>query len=121
MLRATVIAMLAGATVLASCTNDSDDVATGGVVHAQLINVVSQSVAKLVTEGFSADDLTVLSAEPVTWPDGSLGCPEPGGMYTQALVPGYRITVSTPDGEVAFHGADGEDPIRCDNPQPPVP
>ena len=30
-------------------------------------------------------------AEPVTWNNGSLGCPEEGHFYTQALVPGYRI------------------------------
>ena len=38
-------------------------------------------------------DLKVLSAEAVTWSDGSLGCPEPGMMYTQALVPGYRVQI----------------------------
>ena len=37
--------------------------------------------------------LTVLSAESVTWSDGSLGCPAPGMAYTQALVPGYRIRI----------------------------
>jgi hypothetical protein len=37
--------------------------------------------------------LTVLSAGSVTWSDGSLGCPEPGKAYTQALVPGYRIRI----------------------------
>lgn len=31
------------------------------------------------------------SFKPVTWNDGSLGCPEPGMNYTQALVPGYEI------------------------------
>jgi len=30
-------------------------------------------------------------AEAVTWPDGSLGCPEPGMFYTQMVVPGYRL------------------------------
>lgn len=33
----------------------------------------------------------VTRAESVTWPDGALGCPEPGQMYTQALVDGYHI------------------------------
>ncbi len=37
--------------------------------------------------------LKVLSAEAVTWPDGSVGCPEPGMLYTQALVPGYRVRI----------------------------
>ena len=35
--------------------------------------------------------MTVISAEAVTFPDGSLGCPQPGMVYTQALVDGYKI------------------------------
>lgn len=35
----------------------------------------------------------LVSAERLTWSDGSLGCPEPGRLYTQALVPGHRIRV----------------------------
>ena len=42
-------------------------------------------------------DIKVLSAEAVTWPDGSLGCPQPGMMYTQALVPGFRIVLQAAD------------------------
>ncbi len=33
------------------------------------------------------------SAEAVTWPDSSLGCPSPGMQYTQALVDGLRVLV----------------------------
>lgn len=29
--------------------------------------------------------------EEVTWPDASLGCPEPGMIYAQVLTPGYRF------------------------------
>ena len=32
--------------------------------------------------------ISVVSAAAVTWSDGSAGCPEPGMLYTQALVPG---------------------------------
>lgn len=39
----------------------------------------------------AAGGARVVRAESVEWPDGSLGCPEPGQMYTQAIVPGYRV------------------------------
>ena len=39
------------------------------------------------------DQLTIERAEAVTWNDGSLGCPEPGMMYTQALVDGYWVVI----------------------------
>jgi hypothetical protein len=35
----------------------------------------------------------VRSIDSVTWRDGSLGCPRPGRLYTQALVPGWRIRI----------------------------
>jgi hypothetical protein len=36
-------------------------------------------------------DISVVLAESLTWRDGSLGCGKPGQMYTQALIPGYRV------------------------------
>ncbi len=63
--------------------------------------------------GADPDGIEVVSAQNVTWRDGSLGCPEPGGMYTQALVDGYRIELEV-DGETFhYHGADGEPPFHC--------
>ena len=39
-----------------------------------------------------ANQITLVSTEPVTWPDGCLGVERPGVMCTQALVEGFRIT-----------------------------
>ena len=51
-----------------------------------------------------AESAVVLTrAEQVTWPDGSLGCPEPGVMYTQTLVPGFRVVAKTAEGELTYH------------------
>ena len=38
-------------------------------------------------------DPDVVSAQAVTWNDGSLGCPEPGQAYTQAVVEGYQVVL----------------------------
>jgi hypothetical protein len=45
----------------------------------------------------------IVSSEAVTWPDGSLGCPEPGRMYTQALVKGHRIRVEAGGTLLDYH------------------
>ncbi|MBC7228094.1 MAG: hypothetical protein H5T61_12840 [Thermoflexales bacterium] len=37
------------------------------------------------------EEIAVASWEPVDWPDTSLGCPEPGMMYAQVIVPGYLV------------------------------
>jgi hypothetical protein len=42
----------------------------------------------------SREQLVVVRAEPAVWNDGSLGCPEPGVMYTQALVKGYWVVIA---------------------------
>lgn len=70
--------------------------------------------------GVAPDDITVVAAERVTWPDGALGCPEGDEMYTQALVEGYRIELDA-DGQTRhYHGQDGDAPFHCADPQPPA-
>jgi hypothetical protein len=53
--------------------------------------------------GLKRTELEVSSAEAVTWPDGSLGCPQPGMMYTQALVPGFRIRIRAGAETLDYH------------------
>lgn len=72
------------------------------------------------SEGVDAGEIEVVTAEDVTWSDGALGCPEPDQMYTQALIPGYRIVLEVDSQEVHYHGAEGAAPTRCDDPQPPA-
>ena len=68
-------------------------------------------------------DIKVMSAEAVTWPDGSLGCPQPGMMYTQALVAGYRIVLQAGDLVLNYHTAARGKPVFCPASRvtPPVP
>jgi len=56
---------------------------------ATVLDPVVAEVARLA--GVPVDQVVVVSAEAVTFPDGSLGCPQPGMVYTQALVDGYKI------------------------------
>jgi hypothetical protein len=44
--------------------------------------------------GATRAQLNVKSAQAVMWSDGSMGCPQPGRMYTQALVPGWLIEIA---------------------------
>lgn len=51
-----------------------------------------------------AESAVVLTrAEQLDWPDGSLGCPEPGRVYTRMLVPGFRVVAKTAEGELLYH------------------
>jgi len=56
----------------------------------------------------------VVSAEAVTWADGSIGCPQPGMLYPQALVPGYRVELRAPDGKLlTFHASRRGTLVQC--------
>ncbi|MCC5949872.1 MAG: hypothetical protein JJT89_15575 [Nitriliruptoraceae bacterium] len=70
--------------------------------------------------GVAESEVMVVTTELVTWSDGAIGCPEPGMMYTQALVEGYRIVFEAGGDTYTYHGAQGQEPFRCDDPQDPV-
>jgi hypothetical protein len=57
---------------------------------ALLVEIVADAAERL---GAAIVDVEVMQARAVTWPDGALGCPQPGIVYTQALVPGYWVVV----------------------------
>lgn len=57
------------------------------------------------TASLSAGDgpAHVVAVSEVTWPDSALGCPQPDEMYTQALVPGYRVRLAAGDTIAEYH------------------
>ena len=70
--------------------------------------------------GVETDAVDIVVAEAVTWSDGSIGCPEAGMMYTQALVPGYRVVLEVDRQQLNFHAAESGDFRFCENPRPPL-
>ncbi len=59
--------------------------------------------------------------ETVTWPDGSIGCPAPEMVYTQALVPGTRIVFSVAGVAYHYHAREGGEPFLCETPAKALP
>lgn len=57
--------------------------------------------------------IQVIVAEAMTWPDSSLGCPQPGRMYAQVLTPGYRIVLRSPKAVYYYHCGQSNNFIRC--------
>jgi hypothetical protein len=62
----------------------------GEVPQAILESILKEAAALAKVE---RREIKIVRAESVVWSDGSLGCPEPGMMYTQMLVNGYWIVV----------------------------
>ena len=63
--------------------------------------------------GLPVERLRVVEAAQVTWPDGSLGCPQDGMGYTQALVRGYRILIQAGDAVIEYHAGSSGEPFHC--------
>lgn len=53
--------------------------------------------------GVSEREILFLAGEGRTWNDGSLGCPEPGVMYTQAQVRGWVLTFGHRQRTYTYH------------------
>jgi hypothetical protein len=52
--------------------------------------------------GVDVGEVTVVSAELRDWPDGSLGCPVAGMLYTQVITPGYRVVIEAGGGQLDY-------------------
>jgi hypothetical protein len=60
-------------------------------VPEAILGPILNEAAKLAN--VPPQQLVIVRAEAVVWNDGSLGCPEPGMEYAQALVNGYWVVI----------------------------
>jgi hypothetical protein len=57
--------------------------------------------------------ITVIDVEEVVWPDGALGCPQPGRVYSQVPTDGLRILLGHNGSEYVYHSGGTVDPFLC--------
>ena len=57
-----------------------------------ILDPILKEAAKLAN--VPPQQLVIVRAEAVVWNDGSLGCPEPGMEYAQALINGFWVVIS---------------------------
>jgi hypothetical protein len=61
---------------------------------ARITGEVPEAILDTLREDLAArgvNNAQLVHAEATVWPNGAMGCPEPGRMYTQALIEGYRV------------------------------
>jgi hypothetical protein len=88
---------------------------------AGLQNLIEKAKVDLVQRlSASTEDIILLEARSVTWPDASLGCPQEGMAYAQVLTPGYLIRLQVGDQEFEYHASRGTEVVHCEYPMPPV-
>jgi hypothetical protein len=75
--------------------------------------IVADAAARLSVDPAA---VSIVSAQAETFSDGSLGCPEMGVMYTQALVDGYHVVVAANGTQLDYRGSVPGEFRLCKNP-----
>jgi hypothetical protein len=76
-------------------------------------------LARLISDlsarsGSDPSAITLIGAEAVIWNDGSLGCPQPGMIYPQAQIEGYRVVLRIGDRDYDYHVGKGSSFVLCE-------
>ena len=66
-----------------------------------------------VQAGVPATELQVTAAEALTWRNGGIGCPRKGVLYTDALVPGYRVWLRGAGRDWDYHASQAGALVLC--------
>lgn len=86
------------------------------VAQGLLLEAVTMNLSEQM--GVPAESITIVSVEPVTWPNGGLGCPQEGMAYAEVLVEGSRIILEA-DGQIyTYHTAGTTEFVLCVNGAP---
>jgi hypothetical protein len=91
---------------LVGCAADIRDAAVAGDDKAAVVQTAKQDLAKRLKVPERSIELAG-PVEEVTWPDASLGCPEPGMLYAQVLTPGYRFKLQSSGKLYDYHAGGG--------------
>ena len=101
-----IVSLVLASVLLAACGATGTDVPT--IAVTQVIPVledvlppdVALNIRNQVSEilGVPVESIQLESIEPMEWPDGCLGLPEPDEVCTEAITPGWLL-VFTADGQ----------------------
>lgn len=123
----TLLTLLLGCTAACTCTRvepeqepaiDAPGETNDGTSSPMTLNVPEALLEAALDDAaqrtsMERAQIKVVSAAAVTWSDGAAGCPEPGMMYTQALVPGYRIVLQAGEQVLNYHAGRSGAPRYC--------
>jgi hypothetical protein len=88
----------------------------GSTENQQVVQAKEDLAQRL---GIPLEQIELLSFEAVTWPDGSLGCPEPGVEYIQIQREGSLIRLRAEKRIYQYHSGGGRAPFLCEHPSVP--
>lgn len=92
-----------------------------------MLNPSNPEIQKLIaaatedlTKRFSipSEEIQFRDIAEVTWPDSSLGCPNPASSYLQVMTPGYLIRLQALERTYEYHTNKNGLVLYCENPSP---
>jgi hypothetical protein len=118
------MSVLVGALLISACAGGSGVTSTtvtpagsttgstgvGGEMEAASAAAVAQASADT---GLGEGEFDVIDIEEVTWPDGSLGCPQPGMSYIQVVLEGYQVILEHEGDLYDYRSAQDLEFTRC--------
>jgi len=87
--------------------------AATGEVPAELLERIRVDAAGRL--GVAPGEVAIMRAESVTWSDGSLGCPRPDVLYTQAIEPGYWVVLQAGEHQLDYRARTRGDFVLCES------
>lgn len=103
-----------GSEGVAGPSEDTEPGLPSGRLGEQVLEAKADLAGRLGLD--DADGIGLVSAETVTWRDGSLGCHMPDRAYTQVLTPGVLIRLKHGKQIFQYHGSREGTPFICDPP-----
>ncbi len=80
---------------------DCDDVQTLWACGDQMAALAKLDLSNRLTLPLGA--IAIVKIEKVTWPDASLGVPDPLALYAQVLTPGYKVVLTAEGQGYEYH------------------
>lgn len=113
------LAALAACLTLGCTPMAAEPVPTHGLGADMLLALRTDAARRA---GAAESAVKIASVQPVTWPDASIGCPQPGMAYAQLLVPGWRVVLEAGGRRWDYHAARGGLWLHCPpgQAQPPL-
>jgi hypothetical protein len=99
-----------------AATIQSQRPATPPAELASLITAIARDLNRQTDTPM--DEIIYLAAEPMTWPNTGLGCPDPDLAYAEVIVEGYLITMAVGERTFDYHTDTGANYVFCRDGQP---
>ena len=99
------------AAILVGCSPSQPPVSTPSIAPLAPVPLPTEAASAVNAALAAAADhlrvapsqLHVDQVQAQQWPDSSLGCPQPGQLYSQIVTPGYLVLVSAGSTQLEYH------------------